>query len=365
MGRITRIIRAAVAAALVLVPVATLPVPAAATEVVGHVYIQSNAASGNRVIAFARGADGTLTLEESVATGGLGTGVGLGSQAPIAITADGSGLLVVNGGSDDVSSFDVTADGLELVDVEAVGDRPVSVDVHGGLAYVVNQGANSIQGLKIDDEGTLARVPGSVRSLSGSGADAAQIAFDPDGKVLAVTEKGTNSIDTYRVHSSGRAGGPDVYASAGAVPFGFDFAPDGRLYVSEAPGSAASSYDVSASGALETISASVANGQTAACWLVVTSDGRFAYTANAGSANVSQYAVGAKGSLALVGDGRSGTTDPGPVDLDVTDGDGFLYVLSSRSGSITGFSIDPSTGGLTNVGGASGFGTGAAGLVAV
>ena len=46
------------------------------------------------------------------------------------------------------------------------------------------------------------------------------------------------------------------------------------------------------------------------------------YTANAGSANVSQYATDADGALSLVGDGANGATDSGPVDLDVSDGDG-------------------------------------------
>jgi 6-phosphogluconolactonase (cycloisomerase 2 family) len=365
MGRIARIIRAAVAAALVAIPVASLPAPAAASEVVGHVYIQTNAVSGNAVVSFARAADGALTLEETVATDGDGTGTGLGSQAPLAITADSAHLLVVNAGSDDVSLFDVTTDGLVLADVQEVGDRPVSIDVHGDLAFVVNQGSDTIQGIRITEEGTLAKVPHSTRPVSGTGTGAAQVAFSPDGRVLAVTEKATNVIDTYTVRANGRAAGPNVFASAGAVPFGFDFGTDGRLYVSEAPGSAASSYDVDADGGLTTISASVANGQIAACWLAVTSDARFAYTANAGSANVSQYAIGGDGSLTLVGDGASGATDPGPVDLDVTEGDGFLYVLNGRSGSITGFAIDQATGALTGAGGASGFGSGATGLVAV
>jgi 6-phosphogluconolactonase len=113
------------------------------------------------------------------------------------------------------------------------------------------------------------------------------------------------------------------------------------------------------------ISASVANNQGAACWLVVTSDGRFAYTANAATANMSQYTIAANGALSLVGSGASGITDPGPVDLDVTDGDGFLFVLNSRSGSISGFAVDDTDGSLTGIGGVSGFDAGWAGLIAV
>jgi 6-phosphogluconolactonase len=364
MGRVTRWARAAgLALILTVVPIAAAN-PAAATEPAGHVYVQTNAATGNEVVAFERASDGALTHDETVATGGLGTSVGLGSQASIAITADERFLLVVNAGSDDVSLLQIDDEGLEFADVQHVGDRPVSVAVHGRLVYVLNQGADTIQALRIAKD-TLVNVPKSTLPLSTTGADGAQVAFSPNGRILAVTEKATQTIDTYVVRSNGRAIGPEAQTSSGPTPFGFQFGPDGRLYVSEAPGSAASSYDVGSDGTIAVISASVPNNQAAACWLVVTSDARFAYTANAGSANVNQYAIGSDGNLALVGTGASRATDPGPVDLDLTDGDGYLYVLNSRSGSISAFAVDPGDGSLAPVSGASGFATGWAGLIAV
>lgn len=338
--------------------------PALAVTPAGHVYVQTNAASGNEVVSFARGSNGSLTYEETISTGGHGTSAGLGSQASVAITTDGDHLLAVNAGSDDVSIFDITSGGLELADVQPVGDRPVSIDVHRSIVYVLNQGADTIQAARITDEGTLTKIPHSVRPLSGTGVAAAQVAFSPNGRILAVTEKATQTIDTYVVRANGRAIGPNVQASSGATPFGFEFGPDGRLYVSEAPASAASSYDVAANGTIDPITASLPNGQAAACWLVVASDGDFAYTANAGTANVSQYGIASNGSLSLVG-GAAGATAAGPVDLDLTDGDAFLFVLSSGAGAITGFSVDADNGTLTGVGGASGFAAGYAGLIAV
>ncbi|HET9672531.1 MAG TPA: beta-propeller fold lactonase family protein [Actinomycetota bacterium] len=350
---------------LAAIAVATVPLaaaaPAIAVEAVGHVYVQTNHAAGNSVVSYARAADGTLTYEETVPTGGLGLGAGLGSQAAVAITDDGGRLLAVNAGSDDVSLFEVTPNGLELADVRPVGDRPVSVDVHGSIVYVLNQGADTIQGVRITEEGTLAKVPHSVRPLSGAGVAAAQVAFSPDGRLLAVTEKATQTIDTFRVRPNGRAIGPKAQASVGATPFGFEFGPDGRLFVSEAPTSSASSYDVAADGTIDVITASLANGGGAACWLVVSPDGRFAYTANATSDDVSRYGIAADGSLTLEA-GTAGETDPGPVDLDVTED--ALYVLNSRSGSISAFAVG-SDGSLTPIAGASGFAAGRAGLVAV
>jgi len=365
MGRIMHLARTVAAAlALTVVPIAAGTHPAVAgVTPSGHVFIQTNDAAGNAILAFHRAEDGTLRLDESVATGGLGIApTGLGSQASLAITDDGDRLVAVNAGSDDVSLLDIDPDGLHLIDVTPVGDQPVSVAVHRSIVYVLNQGADTIQGLRIAGH-QLIPIPHSVRELSGTGVGAAQVAFSPDGDLLAVTEKLTQTIDTFIVRPNGRTTGPNAQASAGPTPFGFQFGADGRLYVSEAPGSAASSYQVSDDGTLDVISASVANHQTAACWLVVTSDGRFAYTANAGSANVSRYRIAANGTLNLAGSGVAGVTDPGPVDLDLT-GDGHLYVLNSASGSITGFSVDASNGSLSPSGGATGFVIGAAGLIA-
>ena len=363
MSRVSKFVRSAIVGlSPAIVPLSNAG-PALAVALAGHVYVQTNAAAGNAVVSFARAANGSLSYEETVATGGLGTSAGLGSQASVAITADGDHLLAVNAGSDDVSIFDITSGGLELADVQPVGDRPVSVDVRGRLVYVVNQGADSIQGLRITDEGTLAKLPNSTRALSGSNVDAAQVAFSPNGRILAVTEKATQTIDTFVLRPNGRPSAANAQHSEGATPFGFEFGPDGRLYVSEAPTSSASSYDVAADGTIDPITSVLSNGQGAACWLVVSSDGDHAYTGNAATANVSQFGIASDGSLSLVA-GVAGTTPPGTVDLDFADGDGFLYVLSSSSGAITGFSVDASDGSLTGVGGVSGLAAGYAGLIA-
>lgn len=75
------------------------------------------------------------------------------------------------------------------------------------------------------------------------------------------------------------------------MPFGFDFDTKGHLLVSEAAASTASSYDVTATGH-HTISASVATTENAACWLVASNNGTYAYTGNAGgSLSISGFRV--------------------------------------------------------------------------
>ena len=184
-----------------------------------------------------------------------------------------------------------------------------------------------------------------------------------------VTEKATNVISTYSVGPDGLATGPDAQPSAGATPFGFAFSRKGTLVVSEAFGgapdaSALSSYEASSTGALTVISPSVGTTETAACWVVITGNGRFAYTSNTGSGTISGYGLSRSGELSLLdSDGVTGTTMAGPIDLALTRNDQFLYSLDSGGGTITAFRVN-ADGGLTAIGGASGLPAGANGLVA-
>jgi len=86
----------------------------AANDTPGAVYTLTNAASGNAVAYFSRSAQGALTYVGQFATGGNGTGAGLGSQSAIALDDDGHELYAVNAGSDTVSAFAVRPWGLQL-----------------------------------------------------------------------------------------------------------------------------------------------------------------------------------------------------------------------------------------------------------
>ena len=119
----------------------------------------------------------------------------------------------------------------------------------------------------------------------------------PRGDQLVVSEKGANTIDTYPVDRWGRAGPGTAHASAGAAPFGFAFGRHDSLLVTEAGASALSSYQLDP---FATITASLLNGQGAACWAASTRSGRLVYTANAATDSISAYSVAWDGSLALV-----------------------------------------------------------------
>jgi 6-phosphogluconolactonase len=337
---------------------------------VGAVYSQTNAPSGNAVHVFARAADGALTSAGTYPTGGAGTGAGLGSQGAVTLSDDGRYLLAVNAGSNEVTAFAVDGDRLvRLNTVSSGGVMPISVGVHKDLAYVVNAGGTgNISGFRLD-KGGLSPIAGSSRSLGSSAAGPAQISFTPDGDALVVTEKAANAIATYAVDAGGVAQGPTLTPSSGQTPFGFAFAHRSVLIVSEAFGgapdaSAASSYRVDDASPLALLSSSVPTTETAACWFVVTPDGKFAYTTNTGSGSVSGYRVGTDGRLTLLdADGRTGVTGAGssPIDEAVSRNGRYLYVLATGARAIVVFSI-AADGSLTNAGAASGLPAGMVGL---
>jgi len=355
---------------------------AAEVEAAGHndkglVFVTTNAGDpvrGNEIVMYRRGANGALVVTGRFPTGGQGLDSGLGSQDSLILSKNGRWLFAVNAGSHEISVFAVYPTGLVLTDkVASGGVRPTSLTVRKNLLYVLNAGdPGNITGFKLDRDGKLTPLADSTRFLSNNGTGAApapaQISFSPDGDNLIVTERATNLIDLYKVNRRGLATGPVAQASAGMTPFGFAFAEDETLVVSEAFGGAANASAVSSyqldDDQLELLSASVPTGQTAACWIVISKDGKFAYSTNTGSESVSGYRVDDDGRLTLF-NGRAGETGvgTGPTDASKSRNGRFVYVLSPRSQTVIGFEMQ-ADGSLVSLGSFGGLQPNAAGIVA-
>ena len=317
------------------------------TASAGAVYVQTNAAP-NEVIAFRRADDGSLDLIGSVATGGEGDGTPhLQSQGSVTLTGDGQYLLVTNAASDDLSVFSVAADGsIELRERVHTGATPRSVTERDGLVAVLNTGEPGLASFRLDAEG-IERVEGGDQALDPSDADPAQVAFSPDGSMVLITERATDSIVTYEVTADGTFGASSEIASEGPTPYGFAFTSDGTtLIVTEAFGAekgaaAASSYAIE-DGSLVARTSSVGNGRSEICWAVITPDDRFAFTTNFADGAVSRYAIASDGSLSLE-DATAGISVDGMPGLrdEALSGDGrFLYAIDADGGRIYGWSVD-------------------------
>ena len=334
----------------------------------GFVYMQTNEPERNRLLAFRRAGDGTLTPAGAYETGGAGDGMPhLTSQGSVVLSGAGRYLLVTNTSSGDLSVFAVGQGGLSLVETVATGRAPKSAAEHGRLVYVLNTGEPSLAGFRLGGW-KVQPLAGSRRELA-AGTDPAQVGFSPDGARLVVTQRGTNAIAVYPVLEAGQLGTPLVQPSSGPTPYGFALTKGGGLVVTEAFGAqagkaAASSYRISEAGAAP-VSRSVGNGRSEICWAVVTNDGRYAFTTNFGDGAVSRYSIGDDGSIALeeaaaglAVDGHTGLRDE---DLS---GDGrFLYAIDADSRRVFGWAVGAG-GSLSPVGSWQGLPATVAGLAA-
>lgn len=327
------------------------------------VYIMTNMAEMNEVIAFYRDMNGMLTFMGAHPTYGRGTGPRevsaatandgvdpLASQGSLCLSRDGRFLFAVNTGSGTISSFIITDSGkLVLMDVKpSGGNQPNGMDVFGDLLYVSNAGnaadnfASNITGFRIGADGRLTHIKGSTHSLSTVNAQPSRVAFTPDGSKIVVSELTTDHLSVFKVNNDGTLTGPVINKSSGENPFGSIFLSSGILLVTEEASGTLSSYSVGDNGILNVISGSVPNGQKATCWVATTNDEHFAYTTNTLSGTISTYRIDKSGALIFIRNTPStpaGTPTGLPIDAGVS-GDGRnFYTLNGNQGTVSVFYI--------------------------
>jgi 6-phosphogluconolactonase (cycloisomerase 2 family) len=318
------------------------------SRVAGHVYVLNNDLSGsNSLTVFNRAADGSLSLLGTTSIGGLGSLAAFadGTQGSLILTGKGTRLFAVDAGSNQISVVNVHDGRLSLAGVFASGgDGPVSLTYRDGLLYVLNaanasQASANVAGFHVDANGKLHPIAGATRPLSAPHPNPAQVQIDPLGRFLLVTEKGTNLIDVYRIHSDGSLSGPITFPSVGVIPFGMAFNParPQQFIVDDAAGGpkgtgAATAYRLE-HGNIRAITAPVLDYQVAPCWMVITGDGEFAYTSNADSQVISGYRIAENGSISLL-DAQGVTartpSDTFPLEESLSRDSRLLYVLDSR-----------------------------------
>jgi 6-phosphogluconolactonase (cycloisomerase 2 family) len=336
----------------------------------GHVYVLNNNLTGpNSITVFNRKSDGSLVMAGTTDIGGMGslaafsngtqgslirTGGSAGDDdQPVATdtpdngTRRGGRLFAADAGSDQISVVDVHDGRLTLVGVfPSGGSGPVSLTYEDGLLYVLNAAnanpavAANVTGFRVDAQGALHPIAGSTRPLSAAHPNPAQVLLDPYRRYLLVTEKDTNLIDLYRVGHDGSLSAPATIASVGAIPFGMAFDRPERpseFIVADAAGGAngtgaATAYRLQ-NGTIHALGPAVPDHQIAPCWMVITPNGRYAYTSNADSQTISGYRIEHDGTITLLtANGATGTTPPDTFPLEeALSGPGrYLYALDSR-----------------------------------
>jgi len=351
---------------LVAAVAAALAVPASASAssfpspVVGYTYLDGNTATANTIDGFARHADGSLTplAGSPFSAGGAGLGTGLASQGAIQVTPDGRYLLAVDAGSNQISVLRITANGVPVLvgqPVSSGGITPVSLAVSPfGLVYVANQGngGSGYSGFRLSFGGSLTPIAGSTVTVP-DGSGLGDVFFNAFGNHLIGTRTGTSMIDSFVVLPDGHllAAQGSPFTGQGLGQLGAEFSPvnPSLLFVSNAHNGTGlgtvSAYSDGLFGQLNSIGSSpYADGQTAPCWVEISHDGRYLFTVNTGSGNISSYSINPDGSLVLIG---SFAIKGGGADIDarlspdgrylLVDGSGmhFVSVFAVHGGTLT------------------------------
>jgi 6-phosphogluconolactonase len=346
-----------VAAASLLAGTGTA-VASTASPVVGHTYVNDNAAGANTIAGFDRHADGSLTpiAGSPFAIGGAGLGAGLGSQGAIQASPGHQFLLAVDAGSNQISVLRVGRDGVPTpvgAPVSSGGIEPVSIAINPfGLVYVANvgNGGSNYSGFFLTPQGKLIPLPHTKVAVP-EGSGVGDVLFNSTGDRLVGTRDNTSLIDSFTVELDGRivpaVGSPFTAQSLG--PIGAEFRPTdpSQLYVSNAHAGAGlgtvSAFNDRRNGVLTSIGNSpFADGQTAPCWVEISHDGNYLYAVNTGSGNLSSYAIGPDGSLTLLGTATF-TNGAGAVDARLSPDGKTLSVTGGRGLVVSTFAVNGGT----------------------
>ena len=172
--------------------------------------------------------------------------------------------------------------------------------------------------------------------------------FNSTGTKLVATLIGSSQIASYTVRNDGylNAASGSPYPGQGLGAFGSQFSPinPDQLFVSNPHNGTdlgtVSAFDDGFGGTLSPIGPSpYADGQTAPCWVAITPDGRYLFAVNAGSDDISRYAIAQDGTLTLLGTTTVNGNNPRPLDAEVSPGGRTLYVNESAAHAVGAFTV--------------------------
>ncbi|HEY2499197.1 MAG TPA: hypothetical protein VGK24_19225 [Candidatus Angelobacter sp.] len=287
---------------------------ALAQDTTGAVYVGTNNAQENGLVAYGRNPDGTLAYIGEYQSGGAGGRLNTGGPVDTLISAhsvlnvDNRFVLQINAGSNSVSSFRVNKDfSLTLIGVvPSDGFGPDTIAVRNGVVYVANvdddgvftgpedQVGNLVAFTLNRGSGHLQEIPGSKRQLVGRPSDVA-IARSGRSLVVSIYNDGSSAI-------SGSAGKAEI-ESFGILRPGF---------LTPSPVSAIASTQRNNDQNRNLPSAiGIAIRESAGREVVVVTESR-EFLANGQAATLSQFQTGSVSTFGLDGSGLLR-----PISLDV------------------------------------------------
>lgn len=340
--------------------------------------------SGKFVYVANANSDNVSAYSINTSTGAL-TDVGAynAGNEPLSVTVNPTGqyLYVANqnsSGTGSVSVFSInTSTGvLSVADADgstagtqatiAAGTWPQTVilDSSGKFAYVPNWNSNNISAYRVD-AGSGSLTPVDTVSSIGTGPTA--LAIDASGQFAYVSNQTSSNVSVFSINSTtgeldsvdadAVTGGTQTTIAADTAPLSVSVDITGKyVYVANMGANNLSAYSINAAtGALTAlakmatrsgpISIAMANGATQATYTP-----KFAYAANAGGGNVSQYTIGVGGSLTSMA-AATVTAGSQPRSVTVDRPGRFVYAANYVSNNISAYTVNQITGELTEVAG--------------
>ncbi|MEO7599276.1 MAG: beta-propeller fold lactonase family protein [Opitutus sp.] len=281
------------------------------------VYVESNRAENNSVLAFERTTQGDLRLLTEYPTGGKGifdTSLALGpfdSDQNIIVNPERSLLFAVNAGSNSIAVFHIDAEGsLQPVigsPFPSGGINPVSLGLSKDVLVVVNKAMDPRQSagnqpnyvtLPISSDGVLGSPISTV--LAPVGSSPSQAAISPSMRLAIDAQFLGGALQTFVVGGSGtltpvESQSPSdaayVGSSAPHLPLGLAMHPKQPiLYVGLVTIDRLAVYTYDGAGHIS-FQGSVADSGAAPCWVKVNCQGTRAYVSNTGDNSISVYDI--------------------------------------------------------------------------
>jgi 6-phosphogluconolactonase (cycloisomerase 2 family) len=278
---------------------------------------------------------------------------------PVAVAVDPNGayLYAVNYGSNSVLVYAID-DTTGLLTPQSiafgVGTGPAAIAIHPSaqFIYVANSGSNSVSAFRVES-GTATPVAGSPYAV---GNQPSALAIDPNGNFLYVTNYTDGTVSAFAIDTT--TGALTAFSgaayAAGVGPVAIALAPAGFAYVANAGAGSISWFTWnSTSGALAPISGTPTATTTSPESLVVDPSGSYLYAANVpGNNAVTSYGITAStGALTLSSSTPGGAAALLPLSLAVDPAGGYVYSANQTSGTVSVYSVDPTTGALAAVSG--------------
>jgi len=233
------------------------------------------------------------------------------------------------------------------------------------FAYVAEQNDNNVSGFAIDNSsGNLSAAAGSPFTGVNGPRNAAVC---PSGQLLYVANGGNeaapgNGVSGYQIDLATGAltAAPGSPFAGGNAPRGVTVDPTGNfVYVANSNDNTVSAYKInSANGALTPVSGSPFPTGTAPFGVAVDPTGRFLYVTNHHSSDISAYTINPMtGALTPISgspfeDLEEEEEETGPFEIAIAPSGTTLYVTNHFTDNVVGFSINTSTGALTEFSGA-------------